>query len=553
MINDSPTSPVAQIVALAAGAELFRAPGDDTGGYISFLEGMRRTTAPVRSEQTRHWLQALFFDANGRVPGRQMLTAAVDILETEARRSQVTRDVAVRLAAHGGRIYLDLADDHGRVVEVDATGYRIVTDPPVRFIHPPGQQALPVPVDSGEIAALRALANVGDADWAMLTGVLVAAMRPGYSIPVTAVLGEHGSGKTTICRMIQALLDPSTTGLRAEPSDTRDLFIAAKSNWLIGLDNVSQIPNWMSDCLCRLATGGGFATRKLRTDAEEQLFQALRPVLINGIGCPITQPDLLDRAVLIQMLPVPDENRRTEAEIWGAFHEMRPRLLGAILRAVSSAMRNLPSVRLPALPRMADFITWATAAERELGFRPGTMSAAYAGNRRVAQRIAIEDSVIVHPLLDFMRHRRTWAGTARHLLAALEEVAQRNERSARAGWPARASHLLNSLRRASPTLRGEGIDVELADPRNRGALVTLRNARAVAPFVRGSESGETNHVFAKRDARRNGTRRGAMTGSVRREAPGITVSVAVRLGNCTQRKSVATVVTKVRSPRMRCA
>lgn len=253
-----------------------------------------------------------------------------------------------------------------------------------------------------------------------------------------------------------------------------------------------------------------------------------------GRRCPITQPDLLDRAVLIQMLPVPDENRRTEAEIWGAFHEMRPRLLGAILRAVSSAIRNLPAVDLPALPRMADFITWATAAERELGFSPGTMFTAYTGNRRVAQRIAIEDTVIVHPLLDFMRHRRTWAGTARHLLAALEELAQRGERSARAGWPARASHLLNLLRRASPTLRGEGIDVELADPRNRGALVTLRNARAVAPFVRGSESGEANHVVANRDARRKGTRRGAMTGSVRREAPGITVSVTVMLGECTR-------------------
>src|SRR3546814_12373766 len=39
------------------------------------------------------------------------------------------------------------------------------------------------------------------------------------------------------------------------------------------------------------------------------------------------------------------------------------RSLGALLDAASAALRELPNVRLPRVPRMADFAEWVTAAE----------------------------------------------------------------------------------------------------------------------------------------------------------------------------------------------
>ena len=110
--------------------------------------------------------------------------------------------------------------------------------------------------------------------------------------------GEQGSAKTTTARGFRELVDPSTVPVRAAPKDERDLMIAATNGWVINLDNLSRLPAWLSDAICRLATGGGFATRELYTDADEVLFNATRPVIVNGIEELATRSDLLDRAHL---------------------------------------------------------------------------------------------------------------------------------------------------------------------------------------------------------------------------------------------------------------
>ena len=75
------------------------------------------------------------------------------------------------------------------------------------------------------------------------------------------MFAEQGSGKSTTGRLVRDLIDPNLASLRAEPRDGRDLMIAAGSSWCLGFDNLSYIPPWLSDALCRLSTGGGYATR----------------------------------------------------------------------------------------------------------------------------------------------------------------------------------------------------------------------------------------------------------------------------------------------------
>jgi hypothetical protein len=92
------------------------------------------------------------------------------------------------------------------------------------------------------------------------------------------------------------LVDPNSAPLRSEPRDARDLIIAANNSWVLAFDNLSHLPAWLSDALCRLATGGGFSTRELYTDSEEVLFDAVRTVILNGIEELAMRGDLLDRA-----------------------------------------------------------------------------------------------------------------------------------------------------------------------------------------------------------------------------------------------------------------
>ncbi len=150
------------------------------------------------------------------------------------------------------------------------------------------------------------------------------------------------------------------------PREDRDLFIAASNGHVLAFDNVSGLPAWISDTLCRLATGGGFAVRQLYTDQDEVLFDAARPVILNGIEDIVTRPDLADRAVFLTLEPIPEERRRPEEELWAAFEAERPRILGVLLDAVAEGLKRLPRDPLPRLPRMADFALWATACETAL-------------------------------------------------------------------------------------------------------------------------------------------------------------------------------------------
>ena len=178
--------------------------------------------------------------------------------------------------------------------------------------------------------------------------------------------GEQGSAKSTFSAILRALLDPNTAPLRALPREDRDLFIAASNGHVLAFDNVSGLPGWISDTLCRLATGGGFAVRQLYTDQDEVLFDAARPVILNGIEEIVTRPDLADRAVFLTLQPIPEEHRRPEQELWAAFDAERPRVLGVLLDAVVEGLKRLPETRLEKLPRMADFALWATACETAL-------------------------------------------------------------------------------------------------------------------------------------------------------------------------------------------
>jgi hypothetical protein len=171
---------------------------------------------------------------------------------------------------------------------------------------------------------LQDFINVSDGDaLKLIIAWLLQALRPTGPYPVLLFQGEQGSAKSTAERMVRALVDPSTAPLRTTPRSERDLVIAATNSWCVAFDNISTLQPWLSDAMCRLSTGGGFSARELYTDAEEVLFDATRPMLLNGITDVATRPDLLDRALTVALPPIPEEKRRPEAVLWREFEKAR--------------------------------------------------------------------------------------------------------------------------------------------------------------------------------------------------------------------------------------
>jgi hypothetical protein len=366
--------------------------------------------------------------------------------------------VFVRVGEADNKLYLDLCDKAWRAVEIDGDGWRVIDKPPVRFRRSSGMTPLPEPERGGSITDLRKFLNVkSDADFVMVVSWLLAAFRNRGPYPVLVLTGEQGSAKSTLSAILRSLIDPNVAPLRSLPREIRDLFIAANNGHALVFDNLSSLPDWLSDALCRLATGGAFAVRQNYTDQDEVLFDAVRPIILNGIEDVATKGDLVERSIVSMLTPIDESKRKTEAELWASFEAARPRLLGALLNAVSRGIKRLPQTTMEKLPRMADFALWATACETEFCPPGTTFNSAYSSNRDNAVEIAIEASPLAAAIRSLMAGRTgtEWTGTSTQLLADLASVAGEGATKSRA-WPKVPNALSSKLRRAAPDLRKVG-------------------------------------------------------------------------------------------------
>jgi hypothetical protein len=464
------------LIELANEAELFHTSECETYASVE-IHGHRETWA-LKSRGFRDWLMHRFYEVESKSPSSQGFQDALNVLSGRARFDGERREVHTRIAAHEGAIYVDIADENWRIVQITAEGWRVAVsaDAPVRFRRPRGMMSLPEPTRGGTLNELRKFINVkDDADWSLLLAWLVASLRPNLPIPLLALYGAQGSAKSTTARILTSLIDPSKAALRSEPRDERDLMIAARNRWCLTFDNLSHISNALSDALCRLATGGGLSTRELYSDNEETLFEALRPVIINGISDLATRGDLISRAIVLYLPTFEKGARRREADLWSEFEEARPTICGALFEAVSVALRRLATIHLDDMPRMADFAAWSVAAEPALGIPEGAFLKAYADNRTTANTTALDDSPLpetIERLLN-MQPEHSWKGTASELLEDLKRHASESAQRSKA-WPQAANALTNQLRRLDPSLRGIGVVVqERRVGKNRTRTFTL--------------------------------------------------------------------------------
>ena len=325
-------------------------------------------------------------------------------------------------------------------------------------------------------ALLRKFLNISDDHWPLVLGWLVAALRPRGPYPVLCLHGEQGSAKSTAALLLRSLVDPNAAPLRGEPKEVRDLMIAATHSHVLCFDNLSRLPDWLSNALCRLSTGGGFSTRTLYENDVETIFSASRPSILVGIDELATRGDLIDRAVLVTLSPIDAARRRPEEDLLAEFAVVRPAIFGGLCTALSTALANLPTTKLARYPRMADFARWATAAEPALGLEPGEFLRAYENNRATAHELALEGHPLVAALEELLEARDDgyFETSATGFLDALKALTNRRHRRD-AAWPKSPRALSGTLRRLAPALRTMGIDVRFhrGDTANRTRVISI--------------------------------------------------------------------------------
>jgi hypothetical protein len=467
------------LIGYATNAELFHAP--DGGAYATVGVGGHRETCPLKSVRFTRWLTRSFYRDEGRAPSAQALTDARATIAAMAVFDGPELPVFVRVAGGGDAVYLDLCNEHWEVAEVTSSGWRVMPGEatPVRFVRRENAASLPCPATGGSVEELRPLLNArGEEDFRLLVAWLSGTLNPDGPYPVLVLQGEQGSAKSTTVRVLRSVVDLAVEPLRAPPRDERDLAIAASGNWVPALDNLSGVRPWLSDALCRLATGGGFATRELYSDDREVIFSQKRPVILNGIDSLAVAGDLRDRSLVVELPPIPPDKKRTERAFYRELEAVRPRVLGALLDAASAALRNLDQVEIRELPRMADFAVWVAAAEGALPWRSGAFIEAYAGNRAEADETALDSDPVAVAVRDLMATREEWGGTATELYSTIAELVDEDVRRSRA-WPSAPNSLSNRMKRIAPSLRETGI--EYADERSPGGSRTRKKSLKKIP------------------------------------------------------------------------
>jgi hypothetical protein len=462
------------LIGYVEDAELFHDSGGD--GFATVEVEGHVENWPLKGQRFKQWLLGRFYRDTGRAPSAQALADARATIGARAIFEGRMRPVFRRVARDGDVVYLDLCNEEWEAVEITASGWRVIPseDVPVKFLRKDNAASLPYPAGGGSAESLRPLLNVrSEEDFRLLVAWLVGTLNPDGPFPVLVLQGEQGSAKSTTVRVLRSMVDPAVEPLRAPPRDERDLAIAASGSWVPALDNLSGVRPWLSDALCRLATGGGFATRELYSDDREVIFSQKRPVILNGIDSLAVAGDLRDRSLVIELPPIPPDKKRTEREFYRELEAARPEVLGALLDAVSAALRNLDRVELKELPRMADFAVWVAAAEEALPWRASAFMEAYAGNRAEADESALGTDPVAVAVRDLMANHEEWSGTATELHVALSELVEEDVRRSRA-WPSAPNSLANRMKRIAPSLREESI--EYGDERMSGGSRTRRKS-----------------------------------------------------------------------------
>jgi len=464
-VEDEETTATVDKVIQLAQEGIVKLLHDPSDGSYAVVKGSRhQETHAIKSGSFQRWLREKYFQAERRGLRREVIADAVATLEAIAEFGDNKEKARLhnRVAIHDGAIYYDLANPEWQAVKITAEGWTVIDNPPPLFRRFQHQQPQVLPERGGTLDDLFTFINVKDADSQLLIKVnLVVALIYGIPHPILLIIGPQGCGKSLAMQLMRMLIDPSRIPKLSFNYDRHETALLLHQHYAAFFDNVSTIPDWLSDILCRACTGDGFTKRQLYTDQDAIILEFKRWIGINGIDVTPEKPDLMDRAIILRLSPIVPENRKQEKQILEEFDKKRPKIFGAILDALSKAIRIFPTIDTKSLPRMADFAKWGEAVARALGYEPNAFLKAYEKILGEQTLAVLEVNPVGMAIIKFMENRESWRGTPTELLDALEAIAEEHKLDTRSKkWPKTAVWLTRRMRMIENDLRARGLIVD---------------------------------------------------------------------------------------------
>jgi hypothetical protein len=447
-------SQASQLVALAREKfDLFMS--EDGRPYGVKKDGPNTVYALRGKAGLRSHLARMYTDAHGgSVPSQSALADAMTVLEGQAADAE-PRQLALRVARHCDRIIIDLATPEGRCVSVGPDGWRRESTSPVLFRRSGAMKPLPEPINEGDgLAKLKDLLNTDDEGFHLLVAWLVACFIPDLPHPILTFRGEQGTGKSYAAKMVIGIIDPSGAPKRTAPRDIKAWATQAFNSWALCLDNVSIIPDWLSDALCRAVTGDGIVDRALYTDDDVVVLEFRRVLAMTTIDAGALAGDLAERLVTIELHTIPDAKRREENEMDQAYADAHASILASLFDLLAKVLKALPDVVLTERPRMADFARILSAVDQVQGWK--TMES-YKASARDAVADVLDGEPFAQAVVALV-DREGPAGVSLTTQQILDAVLTPDKLPKK--WPKDSTRAGGQLKRLAPALRTIGIEVD---------------------------------------------------------------------------------------------
>lgn len=417
----------------------------------------------LKSKQFKRWLYLRMWEAEGKAPHTNAIMSAISTLEGTACFHGQTFMLENRVANYQGAIWYDLTNEKWQAIKITREGWEVIDNPPILFKRYNHQQPQVMPSRNGNVNKIEQFVNLaGAADQVLLLIIyLVTCFIPGIPHPIPILYGPQGAAKSTLARMLRALIDPSSFGVLSLPNNNTELVQQLYHHWFAFFDNISYLPESASDTLCRAVTGEGFSKRELYSDDDDVIYSFQRCIGLNGINIAAKKPDLLDRGILFKLNRIADDRRKSEKDVLSGFESERPIILGGIFDLLSKAMVVRDNVQLKQLPRMADFALWGYSVSQVLVGNGEDFLNSYKANIGDQHDEVIQENPVAMAIMSFMEEEDSWKGSPSDLFEVLGPVAEKEKLNNKGGnWPKSVSVLSRRINEVKTNLAGKGILVE---------------------------------------------------------------------------------------------
>lgn len=450
-------------------------------------------TLPIDGNRFEKLIIKECYENNISQVNKDKIKNIVDIIKTKIEfASEVTKKtLSLRVARIGDNYVYDLANQKWEIIEITPEDWNVIpnSDPIFRRFKNNSSQVYPNKKYSEScIQRFFELLNIpGTKERLLLTAYIVSLFIPNIPKPILVIHGGKGAAKTTTFELIKKIVDPGIVDTLSFPKEANELIQVLSHSYVSYFDNISKIPDLLSDLLCRVVTGSGFSKRKLYTDDDDISYNFKRCIGINGINLASVKPDFLDRSIIIEVNSIHKKKRRKEQDIKNEFNQLLPDILGWIFDLLVKVLKyrkeNPEKIKLQEYPRMADFAEFGEIIARCSGHQDGEFMNAYFENIDIQNDEVIEASLVAKTILEFMEDKESWSGSVTLLLNLLTDcLGDENERLKKSNsWITTPNVLSRRIKELEPTLNEKGIEIiRTYDNKKKSRVITITNVEKLS-------------------------------------------------------------------------